>query len=161
MASGFYPPGAEYDPNAPYNEVEPPEMEVELTATVTMTKTITVWTNKVWRVYDEEGYCSTESDGFDPEEAWDEATYSLEMSLQLALEEITNLRKEAEAHQLKLEAHYGVRHNTIPGANHPDAEFLKMRKQLSDAMDRIRHLKALEDALGEWETEEREIEFEV
>ena len=161
MASGFYPPGAEYDPYAPYNEVEPPEMEVELTATVTMTKTMTVWTNKVWRVYDEEGYCSTESDGFDPEEAWDEATYSLEKSLQLALEEITNLRKEAEAHQLKLEAHYGVRHNTIPGANHPDAEFLKMRKQLSDAMDRIRHLKALEDALGEWETEEREIEFEV
>ena len=161
MASGFYPPGAEYDPNAPYNEVEPPEMEVELTATVTMTKTTPFWTNKVWRVYDEEGYCSTESDGFDPEEAWDEATYSLEMSLQLALEEITNLRKEAEAHQLKLEAHYGVRHNTIPGANHPDAEFLKMRKQLVDAMDRVRHLKALEDALGEWETEEREIEFEV
>ena len=161
MASGFYPPGAEYDPYAPYNEVEPPEMEVELTATVTMTKTISVWTNKVWRVYDAEGYCSTESDGFAPGEAWDEATYSLEKSLQLALEEITNLRKEAEAHQLKLEAHYGVRHNTIPGADHPDAEFLKMRKQLSDAKNRIRHLKALEDALGEWETDEREIEFEV
>lgn len=161
MASGFYPPGAEYDPNAPYNQSEPPEMEVELTATVTMTKTITVWTNKVWRVYDEEGYCSTESDGFDPEEAWDEVTFTLKRTLELALEEITNLRKEAEAHQLKLEAHYGVRHNTIPGANHPDAEFLKMRKQLVDAMDRVRHLKALEDALGEWETEEREIEFEV
>ena len=161
MASGFYPPGAEYDPYAPYNEVEPPEMEVELTATETLTKTITVWTNKVWRVYDEEGYCSTESDGFDSEEAWDEATFTLKRTLELALEEITNLRKEAEAHQLKLEAHYGVRHNTIPGANHPDAEFLKMRKQLVDAMDRVRHLKALEDALGEWETEEREIEFEV
>lgn len=161
MASGFYPPGAEYDPNAPYNQSEPPEMEVNLIATETLTKTTPFWTNKVWRVYDEEGYCSTESDGFDPEEAWDEATFTLKRTLELALEEITQLRKEAEAHQLKLEAHYGVRHNTIPGANHPDAEFLKMRKQLVDAMDRVRHLKALEDALGEWETEEREIEFEV
>jgi hypothetical protein len=161
MESGYYPPGAEFDPNAPYNQSEPPEIPVELTATETMTKTITVYTNKVWRVYDEEGYGSYESDGFEPRETWDEQTDSLEITLNKALEEITALRKEAEAQQLKLEAHYGVRHNTIPGANHPDAEFLKMRKQLVDAMDRVRHLKALEDALGEWETEEREIEFEV
>jgi hypothetical protein len=84
-----------------------------------MTKTITVYTNKVWRVYDEEGYGSYESDGFDPREAWDEQTYSLETTISLALEEITALRKEAEAHQLKLEAHYGVKHRTIPGADHP------------------------------------------
>ena len=50
MASGYYPPGAEYDPNAPYNQSEPPEIPVELTATETMTKTITVYTNKVWRL---------------------------------------------------------------------------------------------------------------
>ena len=61
MASGFYPPGAEYDPNAPYNQSEPPEMEVDLIATEVMTKTISVYTNKVWRVYDEEGLAGWES----------------------------------------------------------------------------------------------------
>lgn len=161
MASGFYPPGAEYDPNAPYNQSEPPETEVELTATEIMTKTISVYTNKVWRVYDEEGYGSYESDGFSPRETWDEQTDSLPITLNKALEEITALRKEAEAHQLKLEAHYGVRHNTIPGAYHPDAEQLKMRELLWKAMERIRHLEALEEALAGWESNEREVEFDV
>jgi hypothetical protein len=161
MASGYYPPGAEYDPNAPYNQVDPPEVEVELIATETMTKTITVYTNKVWRVYDEEGYGSYESDGFDPREAWDEQTYSLETTISLALEEITALRKEAEAHQLKLEAHYGVKHRTIPGADHPDEGQLRMRQLLWEAMERIRHLKALEEALEGWESVEREIESNV
>lgn len=161
MASGYYPPGAEHDPNAPYNQSEPPETEVELTATEVMTKTISVYTNKVWRVYDEEGYGSYESDGFDPTESWDKATDSLDTTLNKALEEITTLREEAEAHQLKLEAHYGVRHNTIPGAYHPDAEQLKMRELLWEAMERIRHLKALEEALAGWESNEREVEFDV
>ena len=161
MASGYYPPGAEYDPNAPYNQSEPPEIPVELTATETMTKTITVYTNKVWRVYDEEGYGSYETSAFDPEDAWDEETDSLETTLGMALEEITALRKEAEAQQLKLEAHYGVKHRTIPGAYHPDKEFLKMRKLLWDAMERIRHLKALEEGLSGWESEEREVDCNV
>ena len=161
MASGYYPPGAEFDPNAPYNQSEPPEMLVELTATEIMTKPISVYTNKVWRVYDEEGYSSCESDGFEPRETWDEQTDSLAITLNKALEEITALRKEAEAHQLKLEAHYGVRHNTIPGAYHPDTEHLKMRKLLWDAMERIRHLKALEEALAGWESDEREVESDI
>ena len=62
-----YPAGAEHDPNAPYNQSDPPEVEVELTMTETLTKSVPHWTNKVWRVYDEEGYGSWESDGFDPE----------------------------------------------------------------------------------------------
>lgn len=161
MASGYYPPGAEFDPNAPYNQSEPPEMLVELTATEIMTKTISVYTNKVWRVYDEEGYGSYESDSFEPRETWDEQTDSLAITLNKALEEITALRKEAEANQLKLEAHYGVRHNTIPGAYHPDTEHLKMRKLLWDAMERIRHLKALEEALAGWESDEREVESDI
>lgn len=161
MASGYYPPGAEFDPNAPYNQSEPPEMLVELTATEIMTKTISVYTNKVWRVYDEEGYGSYESDSFEPRETWDEQTDSLAITLNKSLEEITALRKEAEANQLKLEAHYGVRHNTIPGAYHPDTEHLKMRKLLWDAMERIRHLKALEEALAGWESDEREVESDI
>ena len=102
MASGYYPPGAEYDPDAPYNQEEPPEVLVELTATETLTKTISAYTNKVWRVYDEEGYGSYEKDGFDPRDAWDEETDSLETTLSKALEEITALRKEAESHIKRL-----------------------------------------------------------
>ena len=161
MSYSNYPAGAEFDPFAPYNESEPPEVDVELTATEKMTKTITVYTNKVWRVYDEEGYGSYETSAFDPEDAWDEETDSLEKTLSKALAEITALRKEAEEHQLKLEAHYGVRHRTIPGAYHPDKEFLKMRKLLWDAMERIRHLKALEEGLSGWESEEREVDCNV
>lgn len=104
MSYSNYPAGAEFDPNAPYNESEPPEVDVELTATEKMTKTITVYTNKVWRVYDEEGYGSYEKDGFDPRDAWDEETDSLETTLGKALEEITALRKEAESHIKRLKA---------------------------------------------------------
>ena len=161
MASGYYPPGAEYDPDAPYNQEEPPEVLVELTATETLTKTISAYTNKVWRVYDEEGYGSYEKDGFDPRDAWDEETDSLETTLNKALEEITALRKEAEEHLLKLEAHYGVRHRTIPGAYHPDAAHLKMRQLLWNDWERIRQLKALEEALAGWESLEREVESDV
>ena len=58
-----YPPGAARDPRAPYNQSDPPEVEVELTMTETLTKSVPHCTNKVWRVYDEEGYGSWESDG--------------------------------------------------------------------------------------------------
>ena len=161
MASGYYPPGAEFDPDAPYNQEEPPEVLVELTATETMTKTISAYTNQVWRVYDEEGYGSYESDGFDPKETWDGETDSLETTLGKALEEVTALRKEAEAHLLTLEAHYGVRHRTIPGAFHPDAAHQKMRRLLWDAWERIKHLKALEAALAGWESVDREVESDI
>ena len=77
---------------------------MELTATETLTKTISAYTNKVWRVYDEEGYGSYEKDGFDPRDAWDEETDSLETTLNKALEEITALRKEAESHIKRLKA---------------------------------------------------------
>ena len=120
MASGYYPAGAEHDPNAPYNQSDPPEVEVELTMVET-----------------------------------------LEQTLQLALEEITAVRAEAERQQRQLEEHYGVRHNTIPGYFHPTEFEVKRRQQLSDAMDRVRHLRALEDALKDWEYEDREVEFNV
>ena len=161
MASGYYPAGAEHDPNAPYNQCDPPEVEVELTMSETLTKTVPHWTNKVWRVYDEEGYGSWESDGFDPNEEWTQNYWTLEQTLQLALEEITAVRAEAERQQRQLEEHYGVRHNTIPGYFHPTEFEIKRRQQLSDAMDRVRHLRALEDALKDWEYEDREVEFNV
>ena len=40
--SGYYPPGAEHDPRAPYNEVETPEKEVEVTVSITLSKTVKI-----------------------------------------------------------------------------------------------------------------------
>jgi hypothetical protein len=36
-----------------------------------------------------------------------------------------------------------------------------MRKLLWDAMERIRHLKTLEEALADWESTEREVESDI
>ena len=44
--NGYYPPGAENDPNAPWNEPpEPDEVEVEVMASYSMSKTYTINTN--------------------------------------------------------------------------------------------------------------------
>lgn len=43
--SGYYPPGAEHDPNAPYNQVDPPEREFKVTATFCLNKEVTVNTS--------------------------------------------------------------------------------------------------------------------
>ena len=40
--SGYYPPGAEYDPNAPWNQVDNPEREIEVTVSVTLSKTVKI-----------------------------------------------------------------------------------------------------------------------
>lgn len=42
IESGYYPPGAEHDPRAPYNEVETPEREIEVTVSVTLSKTVKI-----------------------------------------------------------------------------------------------------------------------
>lgn len=43
--SGWYPPGAEFDPNAPYNEPVIPEKEFEITCCQTLSKTTNVYTD--------------------------------------------------------------------------------------------------------------------
>jgi hypothetical protein len=42
MESGYYPPGAEFDSNAPYNQVDPEEKEIEVTVSMTISKTFTI-----------------------------------------------------------------------------------------------------------------------
>lgn len=43
MESGYYPPGAEHDPNAPYNQPSDQEpKEIEVTISVTLSKVVTV-----------------------------------------------------------------------------------------------------------------------
>ena len=40
--SGYYPAGAEFDPKAPWNEVEPPEKEIEVIVSITLSKTVKI-----------------------------------------------------------------------------------------------------------------------
>ena len=40
--SGYYPAGAEFDPRAPWNEVEQPPKDIEVTISVTVSKTMKV-----------------------------------------------------------------------------------------------------------------------
>lgn len=68
--SGWYPPGAEFDPNAPYNQVEPPEREYKVSATYCIRRTDELWSSK----YDEdENLC-------DPQREW-ESVYMTPLEL--------------------------------------------------------------------------------
>ena len=51
--SGYYPAGTEFDPRAPWNEVELPPKEVEVTVSVTISKTMKVPVGDY--IIDEEG----------------------------------------------------------------------------------------------------------
>ena len=53
--SGWYPPGAEFDPSAPYNQVEVPEKDFEITCSQSLSRTATVVTNNYIPCCDE-GY---------------------------------------------------------------------------------------------------------
>lgn len=157
--SGYYPPGAEFDPNAPYNQCDPPEIELSVKVTEVMVKDSVLITNNAWYVDDEEGGHYLEDTNLEPCKEWSEQEDILPITLQKAKEEITNLRIEAQEQQKKLEAHYGVRHGVIPGCRADDTFMMKMRKHLWDAMERVRKLKALEEALDGWEQEEIEVEY--
>lgn len=58
MESGYYPPGAEFDPRAPYNQVDLPEKEIEVTISVTLSKTVKVTVDdyEIDEGRDEDGY---------------------------------------------------------------------------------------------------------
>ena len=60
--SGYYPAGAEYDPNAPWNQVEYPEKEIEVTVLVSLEKTVKLQVAKGYEHDDiEEAYQDAES----------------------------------------------------------------------------------------------------
>lgn len=45
IESGWYPPGAEFDPNAPYNQIEVPQKDFEVTCSQSLSRTAIVTTN--------------------------------------------------------------------------------------------------------------------
>lgn len=58
--SGYYPPGAEHDIKAPYNQEDLPEKEVEVTISVTLSRTVYVM------VKDYQIYIDADEDGIYP-----------------------------------------------------------------------------------------------
>lgn len=162
--SGYYPPGAEFDPSAPYNQCDPPDIDIEVTVFETLTKTANIVTNNAWYVTDEEGYTELEDTNFNAKDEYLEQNELLSITIAKAKEEITKLREEAECQQRKLEEFYGVRHNCIPGYYLPDIPedqrdwHVTRRRQLSAAMERVHELKALEENLDGWEHEDIDVE---
>lgn len=65
--SGYYPPGAEFDPSAPYNQVETPDKEFEITCSQSLSRTTMVTTNNYVHYVDEG--CE---DGVGYHDEWDE-----------------------------------------------------------------------------------------
>ena len=54
IESGYYPPGAEFDENAPYNQVDVREREFDIECEFVMRKCVTVTTNDYEPDYDDE-----------------------------------------------------------------------------------------------------------
>ena len=66
IESGYYPPGAEFDPNAPYNQRDPDEIEVNVCISQTLHKSTTISTTdyvaEEWEDYerdDDGGFVTT------------------------------------------------------------------------------------------------------
>ena len=54
--SGYYPPGAYNDPNAPYNQpADPDPMEFDVAVTQSLSKDTTVWSDDYYEIPDPEG----------------------------------------------------------------------------------------------------------
>lgn len=83
--SGYYPPGAEHDPNAPWNQVDNPEREIEVTVSVTLSKTVKI------KVSD---YTITDSGKDEDGDYFEEVDYS-DCDLKEAVEEQIYLPQEA------------------------------------------------------------------
>ena len=46
--SGYYPPGAEFDANAPWNQVDPPEVDFTIKVGITLEKECVITTDEVY-----------------------------------------------------------------------------------------------------------------
>lgn len=74
-----YPPGAEHDPNAPYNEPVIPEKAFVVTISQTLSKTVKVYTDKYQPEYDEEtGHTYAIIDDVDWKEVYEDSHFKIQ-----------------------------------------------------------------------------------
>lgn len=111
--SGYYPLGAEHDPNAPWNQVDNPEREIEVTASVTLSKTVKI------KVSD---YSITDSGKDEDGEYFEDIDYS-KCDLKRAVEEQITLPQDAYKY-VKREFNNDQR-NDLEGWNVDDFEVVE------------------------------------
>lgn len=88
MDSGYYPPGAEHDPKAPWNQFDLPEKEIEVLVSVTLSKTVKIRVSD-YKIAD----CGTDENG----SYFEDIDYS-ECDLRNAVEDQIVLPQEAYSH---------------------------------------------------------------
>ena len=75
----FYPAGAYKDSSAPYNQVEIPEKEFEVTISQTLSRTVTVTTNDYQPEYDEEtGHTYANTENTDWKKVYEKCDFKLQ-----------------------------------------------------------------------------------
>ena len=123
----YYPAGAYNDPNAPYNQVEPPEIEAEVNVSFTLERDATITTNEVY--YDED--CWELCDDADIDKAYDDYYVGIpEM-----LEELVKYVK-GELEMLE--------------------KFVKARTANKEERKRYRYLQRIIDSASGWEVTDRD-----
>lgn len=107
--SGYYPAGAEYDPSAPWNEVEQPEMDFDIEVHHTLKKRVRVATNNYITEYVEEnGDRNVDTAETDWSDAFANSHFSIAEMLQILKEYVesdlamtgTNTKKGKQLQQL-------------------------------------------------------------
>lgn len=118
----YYPAGAYNDPNAPYNQVEPPEIEAEVNMSFTLERIATITTDEVW--WDEDGWelC----DDADIGKAYDDYYVAIPEMLE-------ELQKYVKGEMEVLE------------------KFIKARTANKEERERYRYLQRIIDSAGGWE----------
>lgn len=118
----YYPAGAYNDPNAPYNQVEPPEIEAEVNMSFTVERIATITTDEVW--WDEDGW-ELAADA-DIGKAYDDYYVGIPEMLE-------ELSKYAKGEMQVLE------------------KFIKSRTANKEERERYRYLQRIIDSAGGWE----------
>ena len=73
----YYAPGSFYDPSAPWNQVEPPEREFDVTISQTLSRQTTITTKDYTAEFDEEdGRQYTNTEYTDWRQAYEESSYT-------------------------------------------------------------------------------------
>lgn len=125
----YYPPGAYYDKNAPYNQTEPPECEFEISVSFVLERNCTITTDEVY--YDED--CWELCDDADVDKAYDWEY----IQIPDMLNELAKYAK-SEAETLK--------------------KFIKARTANAEERKRYQFLKRIIDSAEGWEITDRDYE---
>ena len=123
----YYPAGAYNDPNAPFNQVEPPEIEAEVNVSFTLERDATITTNEVY--YDED--CWELCDDADIDKAYDDYYVGIPEMLE-------ELMKYAKGEMQVLE------------------KFVKARTANKEERKRYRYLQRIIDSASGWEVTDRD-----